>query len=119
MNGRLLDKENNDIFMDPVTHSVRRASTIAERVGREIGTILRTFEGECFTDYDAGVPWYDDILGQSVLFADEMNAEIKDKIMEIDGVESVEAVRVKVSGRNLSGKYRVTISDGTQLSGNL
>lgn len=117
MNGRILD-DNNDVFLDPVTHSVRRASSLAEKVKRSIETLLRTFEGECFVDYSAGVPWFDEVLGNSVLFADEISGELKDKIRSVEGVESVETIRVKVEGRNVSGIYRVRLVNGQTVSDN-
>ena len=117
MNGRLLDSDTNDIFLDPVTRRVRRAESREERVRRAIGTLLRTFEGECFSDYTVGVPWFDDVLGNSVLFVDEINGELKDKILEIEGVESVTALEINVDGRNVSGKYRVVLSGGETVSG--
>lgn len=116
MNGRMLD-ENNDIYMDPDTGRVRRAETFKERTKRLIGTVLRTFQGECFTDYDAGVPWFDRVLGNSVLFSDEIGAEIKDKVKEIQGVESVEDMMVVVEGRNFSGRYKVRLTNGEVVQG--
>lgn len=116
MNGRLLDS-NNDVFLDPDTGHVRRAESFKERTMRLIGTVLRTFQGECFTDYEAGVPWFERVLGNSVLFADEIGAEIKDKVLEIEGVESVEDMMVEISGRNLSGKYKVRLSNGETVTG--
>lgn len=115
MNGRLLDA-NNDIYLDSDGH-VARASTLRERVMRLIGTVLRTFQGECFTDYEAGVPWFDRVLGNSVLFADEIGEEIKDKIREIDGVASVDDMMVEIDGRNLSGRYKVTLDNGETVKG--
>lgn len=116
MNGRLLDT-NNDIYMDPVTGRVCRAETFKDRTKRLIGTVLRTFQGECFTDYDAGVPWFDRVLGNSVLFADEIGAEIKDKVLEVQGVESVEDMMVEIEGRNLSGRYKVRLTNGEIATG--
>lgn len=116
MNGRLLDT-NNDIFMDENGH-VARASTLRERAMRLIGTVLRTFQGECFTDYEAGVPWFDRVLGNSVLFADEICEEIKDKVREIEGVASVDDMMVEIDGRNLSGRYKVTLDNGETVKGN-
>lgn len=116
MNGRMLD-ENNDIYMDPATGRVRRAESFKERTMRLIGTVLHTFQGECFTDYDAGVPWFDRVLGNSVLFADEIGAEIKDKIKEIQGVEFVEDMMVEVDGRNISGRYKVRLGNGETVQG--
>ena len=115
MNGRLLD-ENNDIFLDESGH-VARASSLRERTMRLIGTVLRTFQGECFTDYEAGVPWFDRVLGNSVLFADEIGEEIKDKVREIDGVASVDDMMVEIDGRNLSGRYRVTLTNSESVKG--
>lgn len=116
MNGRLLDK-NNDVYLDPASGRVRRAETLKERVMRLIGTVLRTFQGECFTDYEAGVPWFDRVLGNSVLFVDEISAEIKDKILEIDGVKSVDDMMVEVDGRNVSGRYKVSLTNGETAKG--
>lgn len=115
MNGRLLDS-NNDIFLDGNGH-VARALSLRERTMRLIGTVLRTFQGECFTDYDAGVPWFDKVLGNSVLFSDEIGEEIKDKIREIDGVASVDDMMVQIDGRNLSGRYKVTLTNGESVKG--
>ena len=84
---------------------------------RTIGTILRTEEGECFTDYEAGVPWFREFLGSSVLFVDEVSQEIKDKILSVEGVEKVEDVVVNVDGRKVSGKYKVKLTDGTTAIG--
>ena len=116
MNGRLLDN-NNDIYMDPATGHVRRAETFKERTMRLIGSVLRTFQGECFTDYDAGVPWFDRVLGNSVLFSDEIGAEIKDKVKEVQGVESVEDMMVEIDGRNISGRYKVRLGNGETVQG--
>lgn len=116
MNGRLLDN-NNDIYMDPATGHVRRAETFKERTMRLIGSVLRTFQGECFTDYAAGVPWFDRVLGNSVLFSDEIGAEIKDKVKEVQGVESVEDMMVVVEGRNFSGRYKVRLTNGEVVLG--
>lgn len=116
MNGRLLD-QNNDIYLDQDGH-VARASTLRDRAMRLIGTVLRTFQGECFTDYNAGVPWFDRVLGNSVLFADEIGEEIKDKVREIEGVASVDDMMVEIDGRNLSGRYKVTLDNGETVKGN-
>ena len=115
MNGRLLDT-NNDIFLDENGH-VARATSMRERTKRLVGTVLRTSQGECFTDYNAGVPWFDKVLGNSVLFSDEIGEEIKDKIREIDGVASVDDMMVEIDGRNLSGRYRVTLTNGESVKG--
>lgn len=120
MNGRLLDSTNNDVYAvlgSDGKYHVSRATTFKERTMRLISTVLHTFEGECFTNYDAGVPWFDSIIGNSVLFADEISQEIKDKILEIDGVDDVVDMMVSVDGRNISGKYKVRLTDGSTQTG--
>lgn len=110
MNGRLLN-DNNDIYIQ--SGGFARTDSFRQRTMRLIGTTLRTWQGECFVDYSAGIPWFDEILSKSILFLDEISAELKDKILEIDGVDSVEDIMVTVSGRNVSGKYKVKLSSGT------
>lgn len=110
MNGRLLNS-NNDVYLDKDNH-VARAKNKQERTMRLIGTTLRTNAGECLTDYEAGVPWFEDVLGNSVLFADEIGEEIKDKICEIDGVVGIEDMFVEINGRNISGRYKVRLDNG-------
>ena len=116
MNGRLLDS-NNDIYLDQATGRVCRAETFKERTMRLIGTVLHTFQGECFSDYDAGTPWFERVLGNSVIFSDEIGAEIKEKILGIDGVSSVEDMVVEIDGRNFSGRYKVRLDNGEIATG--
>lgn len=120
MNERLLDRTTNDLKL--VTNadgskSVLRSVSWRDTVVQRIGCILNTVEGECFVDYKAGVPWFESILGNSVLFGDEISQEIKDKILEIDGVANVQDVLVEFDGRNMSGRFKVVLSDGTVESG--
>ena len=58
------------------------------------------------------------MLGNSVLFSDEIGEEIKDKVREIDGVASVDDMMVEIEGRNLAGRYRVTLENGETVKGN-
>lgn len=115
MNGRLLDREN-DIYTEPNgdgTFRIARAATFRDRTMRLVGTVLRTFQGECFTNRDAGIPWFDDILGNQANFTDEIAAELKEKILQVEGVEGVEGMTVKTSGRNVSGSYSLRLSNGS------
>lgn len=119
MNGRLLDSDN-DLYSEPNgdgTFRVARAATWRERTLRLVGTTLRTFQGECFTNAEAGVPWFDGILGNQANFADEIAAELKDAILAIDGVEKVEGISVKTGNRNISGTYTIRLTDGSTATG--
>ena len=52
------------------------------------------------------------------LFADEIGEEIKDKVREIEGVASVDDMMVEIDGRNISGRYKVTLDNGETVKGN-
>lgn len=116
MNGRLLDN-SNDLYLDPETHQVRRASSFKERTIRLVGTVLRTFQGECFTNSEVGVPWFDRVLGNESIFIDEVNAELKELVESIDGVEKVLEIDVSFKDRNLSGKFKIRLEDGSTETG--
>ena len=58
------------------------------------------------------------MLGKSVLFADEIGEELKEKVLEIEGVASVDDMMVQIDGRNMSGKYKVTLDNGESVKGN-
>ena len=109
----------NERKLDPVTcdiavadgHVVRTAS-YEESVMQTVKTYLSTFQGECFTDGNAGVPWFDEILGVDVLYSDYAMQVIKEKVLEVPGVRSVEKVDVTINGRSLSGKISITLDNG-------
>lgn len=110
MNERKLDLVTGDIAVAD-GHVVRTAS-YEESVMQTVKTYLSTFQGESFTDGNAGVPWFDDILGNDMLFSDYAMQVVKEKILEVPGVRSVEKVNVTIDGRNLSGKISITLENG-------
>ena len=77
-----------------------------------VKTFLSTFRGECFTDYDAGVPWLDEILGADVLFSDYAIQVVKEKILSVPGVRSVDKAELAIDGRKISGKIALTLDNG-------
>lgn len=110
MNERKLDPVTGDIAVDD--GHVVRTSSYEESVMQTVKTYLSTFQGECFTDGNAGVPWFDDILGRDVLYSDYSTQVIKEKILEVPGVRSVDKVNVTFEGRRLSGNIRITLDNG-------
>lgn len=100
-------------------YKIARAQNRREKILRNVNCLLRTFEGENFVDYEAGIPWYDDVLGNSVLFADGMAQEIKDRIKSVEGISEVLDVRIEIDGRKLSGTYSVRLDDGTVENGRI
>ena len=62
----------------------------AEEIRQTIQTRLGLFLGEYFRDITAGTPWYQKILGKSVL-PGSRDAEIRRVISQTAGVESIAA----------------------------
>lgn len=110
---RKLDSENNDIFFDADKRCVARISDFADSTAQRIKTYLQTFLGECFCDRNAGVEWYEKILGQNVLAIDAAKAEIREKILLVRGVKKVDNISVRIEGRNTKFEYTVTLEDGS------
>ena len=110
---RKLDSENNDIFFDADKRCVARISDFADSTAQRIKTYLQTFLGECFCDRNAGVEWYEKILGQNVLAIDAAKAEIREKILLVPGVKKIESIKVSVKGRNTEFSYTVVLDDGS------
>lgn len=110
MNERKLDPVTGDIAVAD-GHVIRTAS-YEESVMQTVKTYISTFLGECFTDGNAGVPWFDEILGVDVIYSDYAMQVIKEKILEVPGVRSVEKVDVTINGRSLSGKISITLDNG-------
>lgn len=60
-----------------------------EAVGQAVMTRLRLFTGEWFLDTTDGTPWRTDILGKYTQRA--YDTVIKDRILQTDGVQSIDA----------------------------
>lgn len=115
MNERKFD--GNDIVYDAATKKVVRVSVYAESVMQTVKSVLSTFMGECFTNPEAGVPWFDEILGQDTTFSDYAQQVIKEKILEVPGVSKVVSSSLKIDGRNLSGGFTITLDNGETMQG--
>ena len=111
VNERKLDKETNDIYFDSENRCVARISDFADSTAQRIKTYLQTFVGECFSDRNAGVEWYDKILSQNVLAIDAAREELREKILLVNGVKRVDSIKVSVEGRNTKFSYTVVLDD--------
>lgn len=114
MKGRKLDG-TNDICLSG--NGVARTGTLSSTVAQRVSTMLKTFQGECYTDRYHGIPWYGGILGESVLDIGYAKAILKEKIMEVPGVKDVQDISVTVKGRVLSGAFSLVCSDGSSIKG--
>lgn len=114
MNEMALDN-SHDIFLDG--DHICRIGNIAKKVRQAVLCLLKTEEGEAFTNIEHGVPWLERIAGLPVSHLDVAQRIIREKIEAIKGVKSVIAIDLATDGRNLIGKFSVQSIDGRTING--
>lgn len=114
MNEMALDN-SHDIFLDG--DHICRIGNIAKKVRQAVLCLLKTEEGEAFTNIEHGVPWLEKIAGLPVSHLDVAQRIIREKIEAVKGVKSVIAIDLATDGRNLTGKFSVQSIDGRTING--
>ena len=114
MNEMALDN-SHDIFLDG--DHICRIGNIAKKVRQAVLCLLKTEEGEAFTNIEHGVPWLEKIAGLPVSHLDVAQRIIREKIEAVKGVKSVIAIDLVTDGRNLTGKFSVQSIDGRTING--
>ena len=114
MNGRSLD-ENHDLHLKG--SAVARNTSFADVVAQRVETMLKTYAGECYVNRFHGIPWYSEILGESVLDIGYAKATLKDRIMGVPGVKEVVSIELAATRRVLSGSVRFRCTDGAEAKG--
>ena len=114
MNEMALDN-SHDIFLDG--DHICRIGNIAKKVRQAVLCLLKTEEGEAFTNIEHGVPWLEKITGLPVSHLDVAQRIIREKIEAVKGVKSVIAIDLATDGRNLTGKFSVQSVDGSTING--
>lgn len=95
-----LENEPRDLLLGPdndlvITTDLDWARGITA-IAQECRIRLMMFRGEWFLDLDAGIPYYDEILGQKPAAAIEVaRLELRATLLEIEGV--VEVTRLEVA----------------------
>lgn len=106
---------SHDIFLDG--DHICRIGNIAKKVRQAVLCLLKTEEGEAFTNIEHGVPWLEKIAGLPVSHLDLAQRIIREKIEAVKGVKSVIAIDLATDGRNLTGKFSVQSIDGRTING--
>ena len=98
MNEMALDN-SHDIFLDG--DHICRIGNIAKKVRQAVLCLLKTEEGEAFTNIEHGVPWLEKIAGLPISHLD-----VAQRIIDL-----------ATDGRNLTGKFSVQSVDGSTING--
>ena len=106
---------SHDIFLDG--DHICRIGNIAKKVRQAVLCLLKTEEGEAFTNIEHGVPWLEKIAGLPISHLDVAQRIIREKIEAVKGVKSVIAIDLATDGRNLTGKFSVQSIDGRTING--
>lgn len=88
-------------------------STGVSRVGQDVASYERVFQGEGWYDQDAGIPYLLRELAE-LPPAELVRSRANNRAQEVPGVISVNTELLSLSGRVLSGVIRVTTTDGEE-----
>lgn len=103
--------ENHDIYVKDGSICRFNDSQKRERVAQAVLTMLKTEQGEAFTNIDHGVPWFSEILELPVSYLDVATKILRDKISAVDGVKEVVSIKLSVKGRNIGGTFKIRTKD--------
>ena len=106
---------SNDVYAE--NGRIARLQIYSEMALQKIRTVAQTFHGECFTNREIGVPYFEKILGSEIQSADVSAAYIRDAILEIPEVESVEITKIDISIRGVSLTYSAVLANGETVNG--
>lgn len=117
-----LNKESHDIFLTAYKETGKKyisrfANTdVKNRAGQRVLCMLKTEEGEAFTNENYGVPWFGKILGLSINHLDVATKILRDKVRALPCVQRVSSVNLelKKGERNVSGSVSFVATDGSE-----
>lgn len=93
-------------------------ATMAQQVAQAAECLLRTEQGEAFTNGAHGCPWFSEILGLAPVHLDIAKRIIKRKLSAVPNVREVAAVTIDSDGRNITGSFKLICTDGSNAEGN-
>lgn len=113
MNTLLLDRTLWDLTLD-INGNIAMASE-PYSIAQDVASACRTFLGECYYDTSQGVPYFQEILGQTPPLS-VLKAALIAAAMTVPEVQSVVVYISSVVGRNVSGQIHVITTSGTSLT---
>jgi len=106
---------SHDVFLNG--DSIARVHSMAKKVRQAVLCLLKTEEGEAFTNSEHGVPWLEEIAGLPLPHLDVAQRIIREKIEAVEGVKNVISIDLTADGRNLTGKFSVQSKAGEIVNG--
>ena len=108
---------SHDIGLDAAGTGLSRilpggSGSRAKRVKQAVLCLLKTNEGEAFTDGTHGIPWFDRVLTLPETHLDLAKRILEEKILAVDGVRRIRTLTLETDGRNLSGTISVECDGG-------
>lgn len=104
--------QNHDIYVKDGSICRFSDGQRRERIAQAALTMLKTEQGEAFTNIEHGIPWFDEILELPVSYLDVATKILREKIAAVDGVKEVVSINLSVNGRNISGTFKIrTVGD--------
>ena len=79
---------------------------------QDVASALRTFLGECWYDTTIGVPYWQQLLGNSPTQS-QLEAALNAAALTVPGVVSAATALNAFTNRQISGQVQFTTSDGT------
>ena len=101
---------NGDLALE--NGSVKRASNLKEVIKQNIACKLKTIEGECFSNKNHGLPFFNGILGESELSMPLIQDTIRKSILNVNGVKEVENISLSFEDRKMVISYKVSTNYG-------
>lgn len=110
MNERQWDKDAGDIVLKG--GSFPRIDNFEDKVLQAVSCFMKTFQGECFSDRDAGVPWFGKILGNDAASWSYIQQVLRERILEVPGVQRVISSSMMFEKRNIKGSFSIELDNG-------
>jgi hypothetical protein len=113
MKSLLLDRTLWDLCLD-INGNIAVASD-PYSIAQDVACACRTFLGECYYDTSQGVPYFQEILGQTPPIS-VLKAALIAVALTVPEVQSALVFISSIVGRNVSGQIQIRTTSGTTLT---
>lgn len=112
MDTLLLDQTRWDLVLDAAGNIALASDPYA--IAQDVASAVRTFQGECWFDTTVGVPYFQEVFGQSPPMQ-LLQSLIETAALTVPEVVKASATIISFEGRAVKGNVQVTTSSGTTI----